>query len=292
MDQKSHCQGFARRHASCRVLLRMSPRGLGGREPRALLTRGSRPWSTAEYPAAAFQAVGGFRRKRSARAAALAAGLLYIMALVVAPPAYANVDLAVGMPINIGNHGCSVGFFGFDARQDRLAVTAGHCSDYVPNEPVFADNGVQIGEVVAWKEDLENASGKLFGARGYTVISLYSRFSLEPFFTGVDSSVSDGDYVTKFGQRTGKTNGVIKNVQFDPKQPDLALLSSNLVQLPGDSGCPWYTNGDALVGMASSGDEEDNGGDAGSQAQPIQAVLNMIRANASVWGDDFQVWTQ
>jgi hypothetical protein len=232
-----------------------------------------------------------FPQRRSALAAALGASLLCATAFVAAPLAYATVDLAVGMPINIGSHGCSLGFFGLDARQDRLAVTAGHCSDSVPDEPVYADNGVQIGQVVAWKQDLENA-GKLIGARGYTVISLFPRFSLEPFFTGVGSSVSNGDHVTKFGQRTGKTNGVIKNVQFDPKRPDLALLASNLVQLTGDSGCPWYSNEDALVGMASSGDEEQDGGDAGSEAQPIQAVLNMIRANANVWGDDFKVWTQ
>ena len=292
MHQTSYDQRATRHHESRRVLTRMSTIGSGRRARRSHLTLRRRPLLTAAFPVATFRAVVAFLQKGAVRAAALGTGFLCIMALVVAPPAYANVDLAVGMPINIGNHGCSVGFFGFDARQDRLAVTAGHCSDYVPNEPVYADNGVQIGEVVAWKEDLENASGKLIGARGYTVISLYSRFSLEPFFTGVRSSISDGDYVTKFGERTGKTNGVIKNVEFDPKQPDLALLSSNLVQLPGDSGCPWYTNGDALVGMASSGDEEENGGDAGSQAQPIQAVLDLIRANGNVWGDDFQVWTQ
>ncbi len=269
MHQTSHGEGATRLHKSRLVLTRMSPRAV-----------------------VAFAAVFALRTTRSARAAAMGAGFLCAMALFVTPPAYANVDLAVGMPITIGNHGCSLGFFGFDARQDRLAVTAGHCSDYEHNEPVYADNGVQIGEVVAWKEDAENASGKLIGARGYTVISLYSRFSLEPFFTGVRSSVSDGDYVSKFGQRSGKTNGVIKNVEFDRSRPDLALLSSNLVQLPGDSGCPWYTNGDALVGLASSGDEEQDGGDAGSQAQPIQAVLEMIRANADVWGDDFKVWTQ
>lgn len=248
--------------------------------------------STAALPMPAFWPILGFAQRRSARAAGLGGGLLCVVALVVVPPAYASVDLAVGMPINIGDHGCSLGFFGFDARNDRLAVTAGHCSDYQPNEPVFADNGVQIGEVVAWKEDDEDAAGKLTGARGYTVISLYSRFSLEPFFTGVYSSVSDGDSVTKFGQRTGKTNGVIKKIEFDPKRPDLALMSSNIVQLPGDSGCPWYTNEDALVGIASSGDQEQDGGDAGSQAQPIQAVIDMIRANADVWGDDFKVWTQ
>jgi hypothetical protein len=240
----------------------------------------------------ALRAVFAFLQKRWAGAAAMVAGLLCAMTLVVAPPAYANVDLAVGMPINIGAHGCSLGFFGFDARQDRLAVTAGHCSDHVPNEPVYADNGVQIGEVVAWQEDLENGSGKLIGARGYTIILVYRRFSLEPFFTGVDSAISGGDNVTKFGQRTGKTNGVIKGVRYDAKRPDLALLSSNLVQLPGDSGCPWYTSRDALVGMASSGDQQDNGGDAGSQAQPIRAVLDMIRAHGDVWGDDFRVWTQ
>jgi hypothetical protein len=251
-----------------------------------------RPSSTAASPVAAFRAIFAFLHKRSVCAAALGAGLLCTMALVGAPPAYANVDLAVGMPINIGSHGCSLGFFGFDARQDRLAVTAGHCSDSVPNEPVYADNGVQIGEVVAWKDDLENASGKLIGARGYAIISVYTRFSLEPFFTGVSSSISDGDYVTKFGQRTGKTNGVVKNIQYDPNRPDLALLSSNMVQLPGDSGCPWYTGGDRLIGMGSSGDQEQDGGDAGSQAQPIQAVLDMIRTNGNVWGDDFKVWTQ
>jgi hypothetical protein len=265
---------------------RYNQRATRHHKSRRVLTRMSTPVVTL------FRAVSAVLKTRSARAAATGAGFLSTMAMVVAPPAYANVDLAVGMPITIGNHGCSLGFFGFDARQDRLAVTAGHCSDYEPNEPVYADNGVQIGEVVAWKQDAENTSGKLNGARGYTVISLYSRFSLEPFFTGVRSSVSDGDYVTKFGQRTGKTNGVIEDVDFDRSRPDLALLSSNLVQLPGDSGCPWYTNGDALVGMASSGDEEQDGGDAGSQAQPIQAVLDMIRANADVWGDDFKVWTQ
>jgi hypothetical protein len=233
------------------------------------------------------------RRRSVLLGAVLGIGVWCTLAMVVAPPgAAAHVDLAVGMPIEIGNHSCSLGFFGFNARQDRLAVTAGHCSDAVTNQPVFADNGVQIGVVVAWKQDLQNDSGKLVGARGYTVIAVYKRFSLEPFFSGVRASISEGDYVTKFGERTGKTNGVIKSVKFDAKRPDLALLSSNMVQLPGDSGCPWYTSDDALVGMGSSGDQEQLGGDAGSQAQPIGAVLDMIRANAGVWGEDFKVWTQ
>jgi len=225
-------------------------------------------------------------------AAPLGTGLLCAVALAVAPSAVANVDLAAGMPLNIGRHACSLGFFGFNARQDRLAVTAGHCSDAVPDEPVYADNGVQIGRVVAWRADQVNASGDLVGARGYTVIFVFERFSLEPFFTSVSTSISDGEHVIKFGQRTGKTMGVIKTIQYDRKRPELALISSNMVQLPGDSGCPWYTNDDQLVAMASSGDQEWAGGDAGSEAQPIQAVLDLIRADGSVWTEDFKVWTQ
>ncbi len=252
-----------------------------------------------DEPAASRRASGSllavlkFLKWRSAGVAAVAMSLLSARALVVAPPTVAaNVDLAVGMPIEIASHSCSLGFFGFNARQDRLAVTAGHCSDSVINEPVYASNGVQIGVVVAWKQDLENASGKLVGARGYTIISVFNRFSLEPFFSGVRLSTHKGDYVTKFGQRSGKTNGVIKSVDYEPNRPDLALLSSNMVQLPGDSGCPWYTSGNALIGMGSSGDQEQQGGDADSQAQPIGAVLDMIRANGSIWVQDFEVWTQ
>lgn len=276
MHQPFRGQRTTTRHQSCRVVTWMTKVGLG------------RPPSALASPAAVVACL----RKSAACLAALGSGLFAVMTSTVAPAAAAHVDLAVGMPIEIGNHSCSLGFFGFNARQDRLAVTAGHCSDSVTNEPVFADNGVQIGVVVAWKQDAQNNSGKLIGARGYTVIAVYKQFSLEPFFSGVRSSSGEGDYVTKFGQRTGKTNGVIKTVQYDPKRPDLALLSSNMVQLPGDSGCPWYTSGDSLVGMGSSGDQELEGGDAGSQAQPIGAVLDMIRANGGVWGEDFRVWTQ
>ncbi len=77
-----------------------------------------------------------------------------------------------------------------------------------------------------------------------------------------------------------------------PNRPDLDLIDSNLVQLPGDSGCPWYTDGPVLVGMGSSGDQESDGGDAGSEAQPIQAVIDLIRSNPLVWGNDFKVWTR
>jgi hypothetical protein len=219
----------------------------------------------------------------------LTAGACMVVAPV--PNASAIADLNAGMPIDIGKHRCSVGFFGFNGRGDRLAITAGHCSDQIPNQPVHADNGVQIGEVVAWKQDAEDGDGKLNGSRGYTVFLVYARFSLDPFFTSVSTSVKNGDYVSKYGERTGRTNGYVTGVTTVPNRPDLNLIKSNMVQLPGDSGCPWYISGPAIVGMASSGDQESGGGDAGSQAQPIQAVIDMIRANGAVWGNEFKVWT-
>lgn len=229
---------------------------------------------------------------RGAFATALVIASLYTAAMAAVPKAWARVDLTVGMPIEIGDHRCSLGFFGFNSRDDRLAVTAGHCSDYYADQPVFAENGVQIGEVVAWRQDLEDGDGDLIGARGYTVILVYDRFSLEPYFTDVSRATGEGDYVTKYGQRTGETNGYVELVKYVENRPDLALLYSNMVQLPGDSGCPWYTSGPTLVGMASSGDQESEGGDAGSQAQPIGAVIDMIRVNPTVWGNDFKVWTE
>jgi hypothetical protein len=208
-----------------------------------------------------------------------------------APNASAGAELDVGMPINIGQHRCSLGFFGFNSRGDRLAVTAGHCSDQIPDQPVAADNGVQIGQVVAWQQDAEDGGGKLIGSRGYTVFLVYRRFSLDPFFTEVKTSVKNGDYVSKYGERTGKTNGYVTGFATVPNRPDLGLIKSNMVQLPGDSGCPWYIGGPTIVGIASSGDQENDGGDAGSQAQPIQAVIDMIRMNSTPWDNDFKVWT-
>lgn len=43
--------------------------------------------------------------------------------------------------------------------------------------------------------------------------------------------------------------------------------------------------------MSSSTDDGgEPGGVQGSQAQPIDAVIDMTRANHTVWGNDFKVW--
>lgn len=123
------------------------------------------------------------------------------------------------------------------------------------------------------------------------MILVYKRFKLQPFFVAIGSAEKD-DYVTKYGQRTGKTSGYVKSTKYVRGRPDLNLIRSSMVQLPGDSGCPWVTSGPTLVGMGSSGNQEDQGGEAGSQAQPINSVITMIRNNPTDWGTGFKVWTE
>ncbi|ORW32701.1 hypothetical protein AWC17_25160 [Mycobacterium nebraskense] len=210
---------------------------------------------------------------------------------IAAPPsAAASVDLAVGMPIQIGKHRCSLGFFGYNRRGDRLAVTAGHCSDSV-DQYVTSESGTKIGEVVSRLPDNEDGHGRLTGSRGYTLFLVYKRLSLQRFFTDTSRSVAVGDSVSKFGERTGKTRGHITEVSAAAR-PDLALISSDMVQISGDSGCPWYTSGPTLIGIASSGDEADRGATAGSQAQPLGAVIDLIRTKPTVWREDFKVWIE
>lgn len=75
------------------------------------------------------------------------------------------------------------------------------------------------------------------------MIALYKTFSLEPYFTDTSRYLEEGDYVTKYGERSGKTSGRITEVRTVEGRPDLSLVHSNMVQLPGDSGCPWVTSG-------------------------------------------------
>lgn len=209
----------------------------------------------------------------------------------VYPPTATAVGarLAVGMQIQAGRHACSLGFFGLNHRGDWLAVTSGHCSD-APGQLVYGV-GMPIGEVVARRGDASDGRGKLTGSRGYTLIALYRRFSLQPYFSGIGQA-DKGDFITKYGERSGKTSGVVTAVRSVAGRPDLGLISSDMVQLSGDSGSPWVRRGPTLIGMGSSGNMEKAGGTAGSQGQPIWSVIKMIRAGAGIWGERFNVWIE
>ncbi len=187
--------------------------------------------------------------------------LLAAVAVPIIAPAAAHAAggmLTVGMNLTIDNHDCSLGFFATDSAEDQLAITAGHCAHGL-HEKVYNTFGDQIGEVVAWQPDVEDSQGKLTGSRGFTVIYTYKTFAIEAFFTGVGSA-KVGDRVCLYGERTAGTNGTITNVSDTGGHPDLDLLTSDIVQLPGDSGGPLYSLGaPTLFGIASSSDEETVG---------------------------------
>ena len=204
-------------------------------------------------------------------------------------PIASAANLAVGMRIEIGDGVCSLGFFGFSAAHDRLAVTSGHCSDR-PGQRVYA-HGAEIGYVISRMQDGDGGTNISHDdPRGFTLIALSDRFSLEPFFTGV-GEVQVGDRVAKYGQRTGRTDGRVVDVLDDPDRPGHGLISSDVVVISGDSGSPWYTVGPTLVGMTSSTNQHRVGGATGaSAAQPIWDVIQLIRS--SKWGAQFKVWVQ
>lgn len=220
-----------------------------------------------------------------------AAVLVAVLGAALSPPAvaYASPALSVGMKIVIGNHSCSLGFFGGNANGDRLAVTSGHCADGV-DQRVYAGNGTEIGIVVSHMP--ESDARKSVRPRGYTLIQVYGRFKLNLSFAGI-ADAHTGDRVWKRGARTGATSGTITDTYYtDGDRPSVETLIGNIVILPGDSGGPWYTDGPTLVGISASGHYDSGAGDdAGSQAQPVWSLIHLIRQNSPRWGPDFQVWT-
>ncbi|WP_139798066.1 chymotrypsin family serine protease [Mycobacterium noviomagense] len=222
----------------------------------------------------------------------LLTALVTTVAMATSAPATAHAAgglLTVGMKLTFNSRGCSLGFFATDSTGDQLAVTAGHCSSGL-HQRVYNTFGDQIGEVVAWQPDVEDSDGKLTGSRGFTIIYTYKTFRIEAFFTGV-GTVKVGDRVRLYGERTTGTNGTITNVSYTADRPDLDLLTADIVQLPGDSGGPWFSLGPTLVGIASSADEENGGGSRGAQAQPLGSLEHEINAVAR-YGQGFSVYTE
>ncbi|ANO03711.1 Uncharacterised protein [Mycobacteroides abscessus subsp. massiliense] len=191
------------------------------------------------------------------------------------------------MEIEIGSNGCSLGFFAFDTRKDRLAVTAGHCASGV-DQIVYNKFGNRVGSVVAHMND-SSTSRKAIRARGYTVIHIDDSWRIEPYFKAT-ASASKGDSVTKFGLH-GKTAGSITDTYYDSDAPWMSTIQGDVVTLGGDSGGPWVTSGPTLLGITASGDYENGANhDDGSQAQPIWSLVTLIRDNAEAWGQGFNVW--
>jgi hypothetical protein len=197
--------------------------------------------------------------------------------------------LTIGMKLTFGNRDCSLGFFATDSVRDQLAVTAGHCANGL-REKVYNTFGQQIGEVVAWQPDALDSHGKLTGSRGFTVVHIHRNFAIEPFFSRVGAA-HIGDHVRLSGERTGGTNGTITDVSYTAGHPDLDLLTSNVEQLPGDSGGALYTTGPTLVGIASSTKDGAGEGVGRAEAQPVGSVVQEIMA-VGRYGRGFSVNTK
>jgi hypothetical protein len=222
----------------------------------------------------------------------LLTALATVVALATIAPTAAHAAsglLTVGMKLTFNYHDCSLGFFATDSVGDQLAITAGHCATGL-HEKVYSTFGQQIGEVVAWQPDAEDSRGNLTGSRGFTVVYTYKAFAFEAFFTGVGTA-KVGDRVRLYGERSTGTNGTITNVSLNPGHPDLDLLTSDFVQLPGDSGGALYTQGPTLIGIASSVNEGAAGGARRAEAQPIGSLEQDIRA-VGRYGQGFSVYTR
>lgn len=197
------------------------------------------------------------------------------------PQAHAAIPMWPGMPIVIGNHECSLGFFAYNEENAKLAVTAGHCADG-RSQPVTTEDRQKIGTTVLWKDDERMPNGEVdeLSQRGYTVIQLADERGADSFFTGI-GDVHPGDSVLLRGTTSGTSHGSITEAQSQ-------LLFANIRQQPGDSGGPWYTADRRLVGIASSG-ERTGSGAYDAQAQPIRALVQDIRASGDHWGRGLMV---
>lgn len=205
---------------------------------------------------------------------------------LTAAPAHADASLYPGMAIDIGDHGCSVGFFGINSAGQSLIVTAGHCSDDV-GEQVTDDSGDPIGRVRARRNDeTDNATGPF----GYTLIWRDSGTAVgDRFFTSTTTAAA-GDPVGIYGQRTQGTQGSVIVDSIDDSDPASSVIQTTARDDHGDSGGPMFEPGPALVGMTIG---EVTNGVTGefvkSYGIPIHALVELIRATAGSWGDDFRV---
>lgn len=210
--------------------------------------------------------------------------------LMSAPTAAASVGLYPGMAIHLSTgYTCSLGFLATNSDKDRLAVTAGHCSH--KNREIFYDkNNNAIGYVVSRADD--DVDNEVFG---YTLISLYdTTYAYDPFFKKFGSP-DNGDWITKYGERTEKTTGRITEVNYEhaADHPNWSVIRSTIVTLPGDSGSPWYKDskyGPWLVGISiGTSTRSRDGAFMGSIGFPINSCLSYIAKTAGDWGPGITV---
>lgn len=210
--------------------------------------------------------------------------------LMNAPVAAAAVGLYPGMPIVSSIGTCSLGFLATNTKQQRLAVTAGHCAKDI--DDVFTTtSGAKIGRVVSHWSDAGDSDAYF----GFTLIWLYdTTYTSNAYFTGYRSP-DDGEWIWKYGEHTKDSKGKITSVyyKYADTRPETSAIYSNVIVLPGDSGSPWYTtdkNGNPiLVGISIGNRTKDDGTYVGAYGFPIYSMLRFIEKKAESWGAGINV---
>jgi V8-like Glu-specific endopeptidase len=196
-------------------------------------------------------------------ALALGAGL----ALVGAPTASASAMITPGDTITLDNsRACTVGFIASNARKDRLAVTAGHCSKH--SGEVVTAGGHRIGKVVAHASDPASARGPF----GVTLIKLDEGVHTNARFTKVGSA--------KVGDTVGQS-GQFGTVTSSNSQVFRATTPGE----PGNSGGPVVnTRTGTLYGLLIGGSPT-----RGTYSVPVRTLVSHVQSMFPKWGAGFRV---
>lgn len=206
------------------------------------------------------------------------------LGIVFPPLAHATVGLAPGIELDIGEHRCSLGFLATNASGDRLAVTAGHCADDT-EQKVYSASGDLIGIVAHHTPDDFTTN-----TWGVTLIALADNTYTDDAKFSSFGDPAVGDYVTKYGFRTDRTEGTIAAVNTDAKQPWNGTMTSTLVGLPGDSGAAWIGVQDGalkLLGLNIGYTTRPDGGYGMATGFPIRALVALVNRNSPAFGRGF-----
>ncbi|MGV0624578.1 hypothetical protein [Mycolicibacter minnesotensis] len=196
-------------------------------------------------------------------ALAIGAGL----GLAGAPAASASVTVSPGDTITLdGTRSCTLGFIASNSRDDKLAVTAGHCSKH--SGEVVTAGGHRIGRVVAHAGDPSSARGP-FGA---TLIQLDAGVSTNGKFRKVGSA-KVGETVEQSGQFGTVTSSTT------------SVFRATTPGIPGNSGGPVVnTRTGTLVGILIGGSPT-----RGTYSVPVRTVVNRVQSLFPKWGNGFRV---
>jgi hypothetical protein len=187
-------------------------------------------------------------------------------------------------------HACTLGFWGYDAQNRPVAVTAGHCAKDATGEVSRMD------QTDPWTDGgsiTDETFGSFYGGKygsGYDASLVLADASADPqgYVEAVDNGTRlqvpvlgwtepvVGATICKAGARTGWTCGVITElpkdfVVTDEGSPTVSGFSSSMCSASGDSGSPILA-GNYAVGVLSFGSFIIKAGDSAAACNMAEQV--------------------